>query len=675
MTRLTVVFMAAALALSAAAAAVEPAAEAKAAETWTPETFGALPTYSDVEISPDGKRLALLQADGEAVVLVVREIDGGDRPARGTRIEGAAARGLYWAGDGHVLVLVSQTLQRNTNRGMQLLYASRWLSFPVDTLKARVLFDDETGYYILSPGTLMAAPVDGTRAVFARWTLRGSARADAPIGTRLTDRRSAGGIGLLLADLDTGEDELLAPGTGATVRWQVGADGKPLLRADEADGTDDALGSVWVVHGDGDEPRRLDLRSEIDGVSRIAAAGRSSVDGAQLVSGRRDGLLGVWRYDTAKGELGELVFQPEAHDIDSFVYDHRIAAMRGVRWIDDLPRVHWFDRADRAVQRGLEAALPGAAPVVSSRSADGNRLVVRVEYVDHPAQWFLFQRDGGRLDMIAPTYAGLDGKTLPKREKYDYVAEDGWKIPGYLTVPVGEHSGPRPLIVLPHGGPNARDDQRFDWWAGFYAARGYLVYQPNFRGSDGYGLKFLEAGDGEWGKGMQRDIDTGVRKLIADGRAAAGRVCIVGASYGGYAALAGATLSGDLYACAVSVNGIANIGDLFDVRDPESNAYWETRVGDRHDREALRAVSPFHQAKDANAPVLLIHAKDDVVVRIGQSRMMARALKAHGKDVELVELDGEDHWLSGAATRTEMLRRSIAFLDRHLGAGSEETAE
>lgn len=575
-----------------------------------------------------------------------------------------------------MLVLVSQTLERATNRGMQLLYASRWLSFPVDTLKARVLFDDETGYYILSPGTLLAAPVDGTRAVFARWTLRGSTRADAPIGTRLADRRSAGGIGLLRADLATGEDELLAPGTGATARWQVGTDGQPLLRADRTDGDGKATGSVWLIHGDGDEPSRHDVAAEIDGVSAIEAAGRSSVDGGQLVFGRRDGLLGVWRYDIDKGELGERVFQPEAHDIDSLVYDHRVAAMRGVRWIDDLPRVHWFDKADRAVQRGLEAALPGAAPVVTSRSADGGRLVVRVDYVDHPAQWFLFQREGGRLDMIAPTYAALDGKTLPKREKYDYVAEDGWKIPGYLTVPVGDHEGPRPLIVLPHGGPNARDDQRFDWWAGFYAARGYLVYQPNFRGSDGYGLKFLEAGDGEWGKAMQRDIDAGARKLIAEGRAEAGRVCIVGASYGGYAALAGATLSEDLYACAVSVNGIANIGDLFDVRDPDSNAYWETRVGDRHDREALRAASPFHQAQHAYAPVLLIHAKDDVIVRIGQSRMMARALKAHGKEVELVELDGEDHWLSGAATRTEMLRRSIAFVDRRIGAdAAAEAAE
>ena len=218
-----------------------------------------------------------------------------------------------------------------------------------------------------------------------------------------------------------------------------------------------------------------------------------------------------------------------------------------------------------------------------------------------------------------------------------------------------------------HGGPQTRDDRAFDYWAAFYAARGYLVYQPNFRGSDGYGAAFRQAGDGEWGQRMQQDIDDGVRKLIADGRALEDRVCIVGASFGGYAALVGATMSDGLYACAVSVNGFSNVGDLFDFLDPSGNPYWEQRIGKRYDRAALHRISPLRQAAKARAPVLLIHGRNDTVVPFGQSWAMAKALTKHGKSGRLIELPGEDHWLSTASARIEMLGRSIEFIDAHIG--------
>lgn len=305
-----------------------------------------------------------------------------------------------------------------------------------------------------------------------------------------------------------------------------------------------------------------------------------------------------------------------------------------------------------------------------SRSADGSRYVVKVEYIDHPPQWFLYEASTKALDMFAPGYALLDGQVHATKEKYDYMASDGLRIPGYLTVPEGASMSNMPLVVLPHGGPAARDDQSFDYWSFFYAARGYLVYQPNFRGSSGYGSAFLKAGEGQWGGRMQDDVTEGVRKLISEGRVDPKRICIVGASYGGYAALMGATDASGVYACAVSVAGIANISSLIDPGDPESVAYWESKIGNRYDRNALRAISPLFRADQARAPILLIHGKDDTVVKVSQSRLMAQALRAAGKRVELVELDGEDHWLSGADTRAHMLARSIGFIDRYIGAGT-----
>jgi dipeptidyl aminopeptidase/acylaminoacyl peptidase len=187
------------------------------------------------------------------------------------------------------------------------------------------------------------------------------------------------------------------------------------------------------------------------------------------------------------------------------------------------------------------------------------KMIVRAVYSNHPDQFFLFDRTKKSLDMIAASYSALDGKNFGAKERFDYQTSDDLTIHGYLTVPAGVAKSSLPLIVLPHGGPEGRDDMSFDWWTFFYASRGYLVYQPNFRGSDGYGFKFRSAGYGEWGRKMQDDITEGVQKLIAQGIVDPNRICIVGASYGGYAALAGATLTPDLYKCAVSVNGVSDL--------------------------------------------------------------------------------------------------------------------
>lgn len=296
--------------------------------------------------------------------------------------------------------------------------------------------------------------------------------------------------------------------------------------------------------------------------------------------------------------------------------------------------------------------------------------MVRVKYTDHPDQIFLFDAVGKTLSMITATYAALDGEVFAQKEPFQYSSGDGLRINGYLTVPKGATKQSMPLIVLPHGGPFARDDQSFDWWSFFYAARGYLVYQPNFRGSTGYGSAFKEAGHGEWGRKMQDDISEGVRQLIADGVADPDRICIVGASYGGYAALAGATLTPDIYSCVVSVSGISNILQLLadeGGRDGDDD-YWTKRIGSRFSNDdALRSVSPLYNAEKVTAPILLIHAEDDTVVPMGQSRRMRNALRDRGKEHEFVVLKGEDHWLSTGETRTEMLRTSIEFIDQHIG--------
>jgi dipeptidyl aminopeptidase/acylaminoacyl peptidase len=275
--------------------------------------------------------------------------------------------------------------------------------------------------------------------------------------------------------------------------------------------------------------------------------------------------------------------------------------------------------------------------------------------------------------MIADAWPGVPPAAIAPVRNLTYKAGDGLEIPAYLTLPVGREAKNLPLIVLPHGGPEARDEPGFDWWAQALASRGYAVLQPQFRGSAGFGRKFVEAGHGQWGRKMQSDLSEGVRHLAKEGIVDSKRVCIMGASYGGYAALAGATLEPDVYRCAVSVAGVSDLPVM--LKDEVRSAGGVNRTGVRYwakfmgtsfqKRGELDAVSPAAQAARAGGPILLIHGKDDTVVPFEQSEIMHRALKRAGKPVEFVTLAAEDHWLSRGATRLEMLKRAVSFVEKH----------
>ena len=616
----------------------------------TPELFGALPDMQEVQISPDGRYLAALENRPEGAAVIIYDLnDASVRPV-GVKAGSVNARDLIWIDNERLLLLASATETFNTSGGKETWEFWRWVSISRTKKSARIILESRGGYIIGGAGDLKAIPPQTPgRAVFHA-------------------SRGADGTGLVEVDLDSGSERIYEKDRPETAEWIVDRDGSPAVRLDYSSAEEV---SVYARSAGGDlklikkyldkagEPSPLEFGDLLDearmAVSVLAGDTRAAAE-----------------MDLATGVVGASMFQHPKYDVDGFGYDVRRARSTDIRYTDDFQRVIPFDANERAFQQGLEKAIPGAAPIVVSRSEGGSRVVIRAVYPHKPADYLLYTAATGKISRIAPSYRALDGKNLLRREKYDYGASDGTKVPGYLTVPAGREKKNLPLIVLPHGGPASRDDMAFDWWSGFYAARGYLVYQPNFRGSSGYGLAYGEAGYGEWGRKMQDDISEGVKALILDGAADPARICIVGASYGGYAALAGATLTPELYACSVSVAGVSDLPAFQGWTKERGGAetYWKKQMGASRfkDADALKAVSPADQAERARAPVLLIHGKDDTIVPVSQSRKMRDALKGAKKQVEYIELAGEDHWLSTGATRTEMLRASIDFIDRHIGA-------
>ena len=262
----------------------------------------------------------------------------------------------------------------------------------------------------------------------------------------------------------------------------------------------------------------------------------------------------------------------------------------------------------------------------------------------------------------------IDTSDVGPMRMLQYTASDGMKMEGVLTLPPGAMAKNLPALVLVHGGPAAHDVAGFDWIAQALASRGYAVFQPNFRGSTGYGVAFELAGHGEWGRKMQTDISDGLAEIVRQGIVDPKRVCIMGGSYGGYAALAGVTLQQGIYLCAISISGISDLNDM--VRsyndtsgsDPMLMRNLKAELGSGND---IKAISPIRFADQVRVPVLLIHGQNDTVVKYAQSSQMADALRHTGKTVELIPLPGEDHWLSKSETRMALLRAAINFVEKY----------
>ncbi|QSX36486.1 alpha/beta hydrolase family protein [Shewanella sedimentimangrovi] len=363
----------------------------------------------------------------------------------------------------------------------------------------------------------------------------------------------------------------------------------------------------------------------------------------------------------------ELVYADDTYDVaGSLVYSSVSGKVAGFTH-SNAPdsRVYW-DKDLSKLQRSLAAAIPDAFNSILDMSRDGNSYLLYSESKKDSGSYFIGNRKAGSLDYIGSRYPQVDEAHMHETRQISFKAKDGLVIEGYLTLPSNVTANkPMPTIILPHGGPHARDYDGFDYWSQWFAEQGYLVLQPNFRGSSGYGYAFEMAALQQWGKAMQDDLQDAANYLIAEGLADEKRICAVGASYGGYAALMAVVKHPQTFKCAA---GFGSVTDL-ELLVSRSRAFTNHKVVKAQlgsDSDALEASSPISHAEKLSRPVLLIHGGDDEVVNVTHSRDMASALKGAGKDVQYIELEHGDHHLSHQAHRLKTLSAIKAFLDKQL---------
>jgi dipeptidyl aminopeptidase/acylaminoacyl peptidase len=354
--------------------------------------------------------------------------------------------------------------------------------------------------------------------------------------------------------------------------------------------------------------------------------------------------------------------------VDTFDND-RTGALTAIFYTDERSEVVWLDPVLKRQQERIDKAVPGNVNRIISASEDRNRMLIWTGAGSRPGVILLLDRTANTMSLFVEPYDKLRDKQLSTMEPVRYKARDGLEIRGYLTLPVGRDPKSLPLIVMPHGGPYARDEAGYDPWVQYLASRGYAVLQPNFRGSTGFGRAFVEKGTAQWGRGMQDDLDDGVKWLAGRGTIDPKRVCIMGASYGGYAAEWAAIRNPDIYRCAVSFAGVSDIASQlrFSRGSFTATRYfsnWRERVQGQKDFD-LDQISPLRQAARFGIPILIAHGTEDDRVPISQSRRLHAALLQANRPHDYVEYKGEGHGFENPVNATDFYVRVGAFLDKH----------
>ena len=393
-------------------------------------------------------------------------------------------------------------------------------------------------------------------------------------------------------------------------------------------------------------------------------------------------------YELAADGTFSAPLEPGDATRDRPVFNPETGRLAGFVRTGEAPEYSLTDPLMSQLYQRAQDAAPGQAVKIVSTARDPHRMIIFAQGGEEPGAYYFIDFTTGKTLEIGDIHPEVPSEWVASQKVVGYKAADGLEIGALLTLPPKPEPRHLPLIVLPHDGPQAHDSRGFDWLAQVLASRGYLVLQPNYRGSDGSGPAFMEMGKGQWGRRMQADLADGVRYLVSEGLADPARVCIIGNGYGGYAALEGAAAP-DTWRCAASLGGISDIGDYVNwvkgrrpLPDPDKIASltadpeWPRAfspdpgsvsivTGYLGDPAGWNGLSPRNQVMDIRMPVLLVHQTDDRAVPVRQSKVMRDALQGAGKAVTYVELPGSDHELTTEEARLATAEAVLNFLQTY----------
>lgn len=604
----------------------------------------------DATLSPDGQKIAVasttrINADKDDARVTIIPADAPDKTLAVIPVGDREILSVAWASDTRLLITLLIPLRRaRPTTGTRLSHdsqsyerdppkARRVLAIDLDGKNSVLLFDDGTNKLkeVQDLGSIVDLMPEDPEHILMQ-----------------AANYNIGAYCLYKVNTRTGGTEIIDQGSLKTRAW-MSQNGVPVVRYDYNSRA--TVQTIYVRPPSATEWKFFrTLRKDELNKQDFTLVGITPDPGVLLALSREGaaGTLSLRKFDLNTMTLGETLASRPDRDIEDALVTRK-GRFVGASFLENRRSYQFVDPKMAALLRGLNKYLDDACNIrIFDISDDGNRFLAWAEGPREPGTIYFYDRAAKRFDGIGQAAPQLSPERLATVETLSVKTRDGLPITAYLTVPLA--SGPRPMVVMPHGGPEVRDSYGYDIFAQILAAQGWMVLQPNFRGSGGYGKAFADAGRKHWGDKMQEDVEDAVAQVVATGRVDAKRIAICGASYGGYAALMGAVRRPDLYKAVVAIAGDSDLVEsiaatrLYDGADSPSYFYWIDTIGDPNkDRAMMEAASPALQADKIAAPVLLIHGTEDQIVVPKQSRIMNAALKRAGKSVELIELKGAGH--------------------------------
>jgi len=615
--------------------------------TLTYADYAALPEKSMVTVSPSGKNLAYRETTNGRDRLIVIDLNTSSI-IRAVDIAAVNPDNIHFIDNKNLILKVSKNSWRFGYKGRHDVSVA--YSFNLDSGKIYQLLTAGHGVYEgqNSLGRIIGLSPDHKYAYMPAWKNLSSY---ALYKVNLTKKRAP---------------RVYQSGTSDAIDYFVDAKGNVLARERYNNETNihqlEALqDDDWVV-----------IYQEEAEIMHVSFSGVTP-DSKSLLMSRHDDENGRWAYHTISlkdGAISEAIFSREDRDVENVLTDvNRV--VYGVRYSGFKPSYEFFDKKLNARIDAINKAMPEYTLRIEDYTPDWSSIIFHMDGGGSSGQFIRYHE--GKLELLTNARPNITSEFVNEVQEISYKARDGLTIPTLLTLPKVKEIKNLPTIVLPHGGPESYDKIKFDWLPQYFASQGYLVIQPQFRGSEGFGTAHKQKGRGEWGRKMQDDLTDAVNMLVKEGKTDPKRVCIVGWSYGGYAALAGATFTPELYKCVVSINGVSDIPQM--LKNDRSKygedhwvvSYWDRVIASGKLEEGhLEKISPINSVKKITAPVLLIHGENDLVVSFDQSDDMFNAMKEANKDVTFVEIEGGNHSLTNAKNRAKALESVDKFLKKHI---------
>ena len=628
--------------------------------------FGAREGIEGIDLSPDGQRIVYLApGPGASTVVLIQDLSGQRQPQVALRSDGNPER-MRWCRFVTNDRLVCQVSLLSVN-GDRIIPFVRLISLDADGANPKLMGQQDSFYdaYLRQrDGSIIDwLPGEGGAVLMSRSYVPEAGR----MNTRLV--RTSEGLGVDRVDVRTlRSTRVESPNRNAS---SYITDGRGQVRIMSSVGVRGATGQTasrveyYYRREAGGEWRpfsTFDMLTD-EGLRPIAVdATLNAAYALQKLNGR----LALYRVRLDDSLATELVYANERVDVDDVVRVSNGSRVIGLTYAEEVRRVVYFDTEFAALSRSLGRAIPNL-PLINfvGGSADGSRLLIRAGSDSDPGRYFTYDRTGRRLSEILLERPSLEGVALASVRPVSYPSSGGASIPAYLTLPPGRDPRNLPAVVLPHGGPSARDEWGFEWLAQYLAHLGYAVLQPNYRGSAGYGDQWLQQnGFRSWEISIG-DVTAGARWLAAQGIANPQRMAIVGWSYGGYAALQAGVTEPGLFKAIVAIAPVTDLQQLKDDARGFTNARNTAEVIGTGPH--ITQGSPLQNVSRIAAPVMLFHGDRDLNVRVIHSERMDRALRGAGKRSELIVFPGLEHDLSDSAARSRMLREISAFLATELG--------